>query len=203
MPGFRCEKDPKTLFRRWYNEAVRTRMENPHAMALATASRKAAPSVRFVLFQGWLPEGLSFYTNYRSRKAKELDANPKATCVFYWRETGKQIRVEGKVVRLSRARSETYFAGRPRGSQLSAWVSPQSGVLHRRMDWAGHRRLERELLSAKRRFKGGPIPCPPFWGGFALDPDRIEFWKSGRYRLHYRIRYERRGLRWTVSELAP
>ena len=172
-------------------------------MALATASPTGVPGVRFVLFQGWLPEGLSFYTNYRSRKSRELTSNPRATCVFYWRETGKQIRIEGTVRRLSRRRAEAYFAGRPRGSQLAAWVSPQSDVLHYGMDWTGHRRLEREFQAAKKRFDGKPVPCPPFWGGFALRPRRIEFWKSGPHRLHHRIRYERRATSWRTCELAP
>jgi len=203
MPGFRCDKDPIHLFNRWFKEAVRARRENPNAMALGTVRSGGIPSVRFVLFQGWADGGLSFFTNYRSPKARELTSNPNATCVFYWRETGKQVRIVGRARRLSRERSEVYFSSRPRGSQLSAWVSPQSDVLHSRMDWAGHRRLEREYEAAKRRFKGRPVPCPPFWGGIAIIPRRIEFWKSGRNRLHYRLRYERRGSGWKVSELAP
>src|SRR5689334_2895776 len=112
MAGFKAGREPVRLFLQWYREARRTGMENPNAMALATASRSGAPSVRYVLYQGWTSEGLSFFTNYGSRKAHELRENRKAACVFYWRETGKQVRFEGRVVRLSRAESEAYFAGR-------------------------------------------------------------------------------------------
>ncbi|MBI3549331.1 MAG: pyridoxamine 5'-phosphate oxidase [Elusimicrobia bacterium] len=203
-PGtFQCGPDPLRQFDEWAARARRAGIETPNAMALATVGRVGAPSVRMVLFQGWLRGGLTFFTNYRSRKARELAASPRAACVVYWDELGRQIRLEGRVVRLTRSESAAYFAKRPRGSQLSAWVSPQSEVLAEGASWSGRRRLLKERARVERRFTGKPVPCPPFWGGYALVPRRIEFWQAAPNRLHCRMAYLRGRVGWTVRELAP
>ena len=203
MGAFRYGRDPIALFRNWFGQARRAGIENPNAMALATATTRAVPSVRYVLLQKFTPDRFPFFTNCRSPKSRDLLANPRAAAVFYWRELGKQVRIEGRIVRLSRKESEAYFATRPRESQLSAWASPQSRILSNSTDWSGRARLTGLLDRFRGKFQGAVVPCPPFWGGFALKPDRIEFWKSGLGRLHYRVCYVHRRNGWKVHELAP
>jgi pyridoxamine 5'-phosphate oxidase len=166
-------------------------------VALATADANGRPSVRMVLLRGVDERGFVFHTNYRSRKARELDDNPFASLCFHWPTLEEQIRVEGSVARLPDAESDAYFAGRPRGSQLGAWTSAQSEILESR------ERFDQEYTATEARFEGQTVPRPPFWGGFLIDPSRIEFWYGRTDRLHDRILYVREGAKWVVRRLYP
>lgn len=191
-------EDPVATLVEWCNEARALGLREPEAMVLSTATTGGVPSSRVVLFRGLTPDGaIRFFTNYESRKARELADNPKASAVFFWAELGKQARLEGCVSRLTAAESDDYFAGRPRLSQLGAWVSPQSRPIDS-LDELVTRRAEREA-----EFEGGPVPRPPFWGGYALAPERIELWVSGEARFHLRHLFERSGESWQMSILAP
>lgn len=167
-------------------------------MTLATVGRDGRPSARMVLLRGLDREGLRFFTNYESRKGVELSANGWAAAVLYWDPLERQVRVEGRVERLTRAGSERYFSSRPRGSRIAAWASPQSRPLDSRAV------LEAAYAGADARFPGENVPLPPHWGGFRLMPDRYEFWRSRADRLHDRARYTRTpDGTWTVERLAP
>jgi len=169
----------------------------PDAMALATVGPDGAPSVRLVLCRFIDARGLRFYTNYESRKALELAANPKAAGVFYWHALGRQLRVEGTVERLSAAESDTYFAARPRGHQLSAMASPQSQPIDSLDE------LRQRASELDREYAGRDVPRPASWGGYRLVPTAIELWQRGADRLHQRTRFELRGGQWNESQLAP
>jgi pyridoxamine 5'-phosphate oxidase len=189
--------DPIARFRRVYKRAERKDPGDHTRVALATADAEGRPSVRMVLLRGFDERGFVFYTNYGSRKALELEANPRAALCFYWEATGDQVRVEGGIERVGAAESDAYFASRPRGSQLAAWASRQSAPLESRKD------LVTEYLHFKARFARRPIPRPDFWGGYRLRPDRLEFWNSRAHRLHDRTLYERAGDGWTAGRLYP
>ena len=189
--------DPYVLFRKWFADAVKAGTTLPEAMALATASRKGAPSVRIVLNRGLDRRGFAFFTNYRSRKAVELLANPRAALVFHWPLIERQVRAEGRVQKLTRAESDRYFRTRPRESCLSAWVSPQSEEIPDRAF------LEDAYARADARYAGARIPRPPFWGGFRLVPDQIEFWQGQPHRLHDRLSYRKTARGWKAVTLAP
>jgi pyridoxamine 5'-phosphate oxidase len=190
-------EDPVKLFARWFREAKRAGTPLPEAMALATADARGRPSTRMVLLRGFGPRGFVFYTNYGSRKARELAENPRAAFVFHWPLIQKQVRGEGRVERASRQESARYFAGRPRESRLSAWASPQSTeILDRQV-------LEEELARTRARFSGRDIPCPPFWGGFRIVLDTVEFWEERAHRLHDRVLFQRKGRGWMQRRLAP
>ncbi|MGH3498512.1 MAG: pyridoxamine 5'-phosphate oxidase [Nocardioidaceae bacterium] len=190
--------DPVALFGRWLDEAVASGLHEPNAMALATATPDGRPSVRLVLLKGFDRRGFVFYTHDGSRKGRELAANPEAALVFPWHPLSRQVRAEGEVHRVDAAESDAYFASRPRGSQLGAWASPQSSVVADRAELDDA--YEREI----RRYRADePVPRPPRWGGYRLQPRMIEFWVGRASRMHDRVRFTRAGDAWTRDRLAP
>ena len=189
--------DPMDLFAEWFREAENAGVDVPETMTLATADGDGAPSARMVLLKGADEEGFVFYSGYVSRKAGELEQNPLAALVFYWRPLGKQERVEGRVERVSEAESAAYFATRPRGSQIAAWASQQSKPL------AGREDLDRRYAELEREYEGRDVPLPPHWGGFRLRPEAIEFWQHRDNRLHDRILYTRAREGWRSELLSP
>jgi pyridoxamine 5'-phosphate oxidase len=178
-------------------ERAATRQVDTAPVALATADAAGRPSVRMVLLRGIDERGFVFHTNYNSRKARELGENPHAALCFHWHSLEEQIRVEGRIERLSAEESDAYFNSRPRGSQLGAWASNQSAAL------ASRETLEQEYREVERQYEGKPVPRPPFWGGFRLVPDRIEFWFGRPDRLHDRILYTQDGSAWRIERLYP
>jgi pyridoxamine 5'-phosphate oxidase len=191
------DPDPLQQFERWFAEAREAGLAAPEAMALATATPDGRPSVRMVLMKNADERGFDFYTHYESRKGGELAANPHAALLFHWQPLGRQVRVEGRVVRIAPAECEAYFVTRPLESRLAAWASPQSRTLESREE------LERLYDGAKKRFQGKEVPLPPHWGGFRLEPDAYEFWQHGDDRLHDRVRYEREDPAWRQALLGP
>ena len=190
-------QEPLEQFEHWFAEAKRAGVEVPEAMTLATADGEGVPSARMVLLKGAGEDGFVFYTGYGSRKSEELDQNPRAALVFYWRPLGRQVRVEGLVERVSEPESAAYFATRPRGSQLAAWASQQSRPLGSRDE------LERRYAELEREYEDREVPLPPHWGGYRLRPEAIEFWEHRENRLHDRIRYTRAREEWKVERLSP
>lgn len=184
-------------FARWFSEARDSGEPEPEAMALSTAGAGGVPSCRFVLLKAADERGFVFYTNYRSAKGRELDANPVAALAFRWQILGRQVRAVGAVQVLSAGESDSYFATRPRGARLGAWASPQSQVL------AGRSQLERRVEEVTRRYAGTEVPRPPWWGGLRVVPDAVEFWQGRADRLHDRFRYQRDDGGWIVQRLAP
>ena len=191
------DPDPYRQFAAWFAGAVAAGVHEPEAMTLATASRDGAPSARMVLLRGHGPDGFVFFSNYESRKAGELDANPRAALVLHWAALGRQIRIEGAVARTSEAESDAYFASRHRGSQLSAWASAQSRPIPSRAA------LEAEVEAIAARHADGPVPRPPNWGGYRLTPAQFEFWQHADNRLHDRFRYLPDAPAWRIIRLAP
>jgi len=191
------DPDPIRQFEAWFNDAIAAKLPLPEAMTLATATPDGKPSARMVLLKQVDHDGFVFYTNYRSAKAAELDANPYAALVFYWVTLDRQVRVEGNVVRTTAEESREYFKTRPRESQIGAWASAQSEVISSREV------LEQRAKKLEAQYSDREIDCPEHWGGYRVIPERIEFWKSRVGRLHDRILYERSGNGWTISRLAP
>jgi pyridoxamine 5'-phosphate oxidase len=189
--------DPIARFQALFARAAENAPFDPVAVTLATATPDGQPSARIVLLRRVDEHGFGFYTNYVSRKARELLANPRAAICAYWPWLDEQVRVEGAVRVADPAESDEYFAGRPRGSQVGAWASTQSHVLSSRAD------LEARYHEVDARYAGQPIPRPPHWGGYRLVPDRIEFWRAGTYRLHDRNLYVREEDRWRMELLYP
>ena len=189
--------NPIELFRQWFNDALGCGARLPESMTLATADGSGKPSARVVLLKGVDDAGFVFYTNYRSRKAQELEENPNAALVFYWSQLDRQVRVEGRVQRVSDQESDDYFKTRPRESQLGALASPQSEVIESR------KFLEEGFRKLNEQYGGGPIERPAHWGGYRVVPERIEFWQNREGRLHDRILYERSADGWTIKRLAP
>ncbi|MEH3035472.1 MAG: pyridoxamine 5'-phosphate oxidase [Sphingomonas adhaesiva] len=177
--------DPFALFDTWYAEAREHEINDSNAMALATADAQGRPSVRMVLLKGHGPDGFVFYTNRGSRKADDLAANAQAALLFHWKSLRRQIRIEGAVTTATDAQSDAYFATRGRDSQLGAWASDQSRPLDERATF------EKRFEAAKARFEGGDVPRPPFWGGYVVAPERIEFWQDRAHRLHERRLFTR------------
>ena len=169
----------------------------PHAVALATVDAAGRPSLRMVLYRGPRGEALRFFTNYESRKARELSENPQAALLFHWQPLGRQVRIEGRVRPLPAAESDAYFATRERESQLAAWASAQSAPI------ASREVLLEALERCRERFAGSAVPRPPRWGGYGLVPERFEFWQNRASRLHDRYRYDRAVGGWRVQRLAP
>ena len=189
--------DPFQLFDEWYAEARTAEINDPDAMALATADSRGCPSVRMVLLKGHGPEGFVFYTNRESRKGVELAANPRASLLFHWKALRRQIRIEGAIELVSDTEADAYFATRSRDSRLGAWASDQSRPLDSRS------RFEARLEEAKARFEGGDVPRPPYWGGYRLVPDQLEYWSDRPHRLHERRLFTRDADGWTEGLLYP
>ncbi|MBT8401047.1 MAG: pyridoxamine 5'-phosphate oxidase [Rhodothermia bacterium] len=190
------DPDPIGQFAVWFREAAEAGVQEPNAMTLCTASSSGTPSGRIVLLKDVTPDGFTFFTNYLSRKGSELEENPRASLVFWWKEQERQVRIEGDVQRLSIDASDAYFSVRPRGSRIGAWASPQSSVIPSREV------LEERAREIEARFDG-EIPRPDFWGGFLLKPRRLELWQGRPNRLHDRICYSRSEAYWKIERLAP
>ncbi len=182
---FNFSADPFSQLDLFVKKAAERGLPEPNAMSLATLGSDLRPSVRIVLYKGQVRGGLSFYTNYEGRKARELLQNPAASVVFYWAPLDCQIRVEGRVEKLTRAESEAYFRSRPRQSQLGAWASQQSREV------SDLNQIQQALSEIENKFGESEIPCPPHWGGFHLIPDRFEFWFARLGRLHERYCFEK------------
>jgi pyridoxamine 5'-phosphate oxidase len=193
----RSPAEPFALFRRWLAEALASGQLEPTAMTLATVDSRGRPRARMVLLKQAAPDGFTFYTNWASAKGRELGRRADAALVLWWPESSRQVRIEGRVARVSVREADAYFALRPRDAQLGAWASPQSRVLGSRTA------LEARLVRVTARFAGRSIPRPPNWGGFRLTPRSIEFWQGRPSRLHDRLRYTRRAGRWRRERLAP
>ena len=192
LPG-----DPLALFKLWLDDAIAAAVVEPNAMTIATVSSNGQPSCRTVLLKGFDARGFSFFTNYDSRKGRELASNPKAAITIFWKERERQVCVRGIVSLLSREESDAYFQSRPYGSQIGAWVSEQSERIPDRT-WLENR--EREL---SEKFPEGQVPLPPNWGGYVLAADEIEFWQGRPSRLHDRVIFTRQGNEWERARLSP
>jgi pyridoxamine 5'-phosphate oxidase len=191
------DADPVKQFRVWMEQAIHSGIHEPNAMTLATCTPDGKPSARIVLLKGFDQDGFTFFSNYESRKGKEMAANPFAALVIFWGELERQVRIEGRVETVSERESDEYHASRPRGSQLGAWTSWQSEVI------AGREVLEKRLAEFTERFGERAVPRPPHWGGYRLAPETIEFWQGRPSRLHDRLRYRLVESKWVLERLSP
>ena len=191
-----ADRDPMRQFERWFEDALRAKLPLLNAMTLATVSRDGAPAARVVLLKGVERGGFVVYTNYRSRKGRELDERAQACLVFMWSELERQVRITGRVAKVDAADSDAYFLTRPVGSRLSAWASEQSEKVSSRAV------LEKAMAEAKARYGDSP-PRPPHWGGYRVTPAEIEFWQGRADRLHDRLLYTREAANWKIERLAP
>jgi pyridoxamine 5'-phosphate oxidase len=191
------DEDPFRVFAEWFAAAVAAGIRSPETMTVATATIDGRPSARMVLLKGASSDGFDFYTNRDSRKGSELAENPRAALVLYWQALDRQVRIEGAVSTLDDAVSFAYFSSRPRGARIAAWSSPQSQPI------ADREALLAAYAEADARLPGEDVPLPPFWGGYRVVPDAIEFWESRENRVHDRVRYTRSESGWTRSRLGP
>jgi pyridoxamine 5'-phosphate oxidase len=191
------DPNPFQQFSRWFQQALDAALPEPNAMTLATATREGKASARIVLLKSFDERGFVFYTNYESRKGRELAENPYAALVFHWIELERQVCAAGQVSRVSREESENYFRSRPVGSQLGAWASRQSQVI------SGREILEDRLTQLEKDYQNKLIPLPPDWGGLRLAPEMIEFWQGRPNRLHDRLRYRLQDQQWLIERLSP
>ena len=197
LPDLAVRDDPIALFGEWYRAGEESGMLLPETMTLATSTREGRPAARAVLLKKWSDQGFVFFTNYGSRKARELDDNPYAALLFYWPNLQRQVRIEGTVERISEEESQAYFRTRARGSRIGAWASFQSDVLEDRATLTAR---EREI---QERFAGKDVPLPPFWGGYRVVPEAIEFWQGRINRLHDRIVCRKTENGWRTERLWP
>ncbi len=191
------EPDPIKQFQLWWNEVIKSNIEEPNAMTLATCGKNGKPSARIVLLKGLNPEGFIFFTNYESRKGNDLKENPNASLVFFWKELERQVRIEGSVKKLSEKESDEYFVLRPEQSRIGAWSSPQSQVIKSRES------LEEMFEKYTHLFTDGTILRPPHWGGYIVKPILVEFWQGRPNRLHDRLQYTLSNDEWKIERLAP
>jgi pyridoxamine 5'-phosphate oxidase len=189
--------NPLIEFEKWFQEVLNNKVDDANAFTLCTVNEFHKPSCRVVLLKELTNYGFVFYTNYESRKAKEMNENKNVSAVFLWKEMSKQIRIEGTVQKISDEESDEYFESRPRESQIGAWASPQSSVIHNRPV------LESRIEFYTNKFKNKPIPRPTYWGGYIIKPTLIEFWQGQPSRLHDRIQYELIDGKWNTERLAP
>ncbi len=191
-------RKPMLQFQGWMEEAIQSQVPEPNAMTLATVSGEGRPSARVVLIKGWDELGIKFYSNYQSHKGKDMEANPWVCVNFFWAELERQIRIEGKVEKLSEAESTEYFHSRPKESQMGAWASPQSQVI------ASRKILEENFQKIRQEYESmEEIPKPPHWGGYRVIVEQMEFWQGRPSRLHDRILYTQEGKDWKIERLAP
>ncbi len=192
------DADPLRQFAKWFEQALAAHLPEPNAMTLATATPDGQPSARMVLLKAFDASGFTFFTNYDSRKGRELTTNPRAALLFFWPQLQRQVRIEGTVERTSEAESDAYFRSRPLGSRLGAWASQQSEVI------AGRHVLDERMRELAQRFADGEVPRPPHWGGYRVYPLTIEFWQGRPDRLHDRLRYQRvQPTGWRLERLSP
>ena len=189
--------EPMQQFDKWFHEAIEANVMEPNAMSLATASATGMPSVRVVLLKGYGDEGFSFYTNYGSDKAGDIEANPQVGLNFFWPELERQVRINGTITKLSEEESDKYFQSRPRMSQIGAIASAQSSRLKSREE------LENRVAELEKKYEGKKIPKPVNWGGYLIKPSVVEFWQGRPSRLHDRIRYSSLGHQWLIERLSP
>ena len=190
-------ENPFEQFEVWLSEAIAANVFEPNAMVLATATKKGKPTSRIVLLRGFDAEGFTFFTNYDSRKGKEIEGNPQASLLFFWAEIERQVRIDGTASKAATEISDSYFATRPRESQIGAWISPQSEVIENRGV------LEKKYAEAARQWEGKVIQRPPNWGGFVVKPEIFEFWQGRESRLHDRLVYTKAETGWKIRRLAP
>jgi pyridoxamine 5'-phosphate oxidase len=188
---------PIEQFHRWFEEALAAGLHEPNAMTLATATSDGRPAARVVLLKGFDERGFVFYTNYEGRKGRELEENPYCALVFYWGELERQVRIEGRAGRVSGEESEAYYRSRPLGSRLGAWVSEQSRPVGDRAT------LDERLRELEDEYEGREVPRPPFWGGYRVEPEAIEFWQGRENRLHDRLLYRQSDEGWSIERLQP
>ncbi|SMF60797.1 Pyridoxamine 5'-phosphate oxidase [Tistlia consotensis] len=189
--------DPLTLFADWFDEARSAEPNDPNAMVVASVGEDGMPSARMVLLKDYDPQGFVFYTNYESRKGRQIQAHPQVALLFHWKSLRRQVRIEGAVSEVTPAEADAYFASRPRQSQIGAWASEQSRPLESRFA------LEKRVAAMAARYAIGGVPRPPHWSGFRVAPRLIEFWKDGAFRLHDRFVYHREGEGWRIERLYP